>query len=227
MSKISATDIRVNNFVNPIGINGDTPEFSWRISGAVKQSAWQIRAAHSAEDLSAGNFIWDSGKVISDSMSAIPYGKGNLQSREYVCFQLSLWDENDVQGEWSDIHFFEAGLLSEKDWDAQYFGFPAGWAGAAIAFQKFEELKKEYKKLRLYVAGSCVPRGSPFRGESDEYGARRILYSAHCGQSSHRYGDRPENSNFPANQQHRRHFLRSPLSAEVCGKAVFWKYSSR
>ena len=156
MSKILTTDIRVNNFVNPIGINGDTPEFSWRISGAVKQSAWQIRAAHSTEDLSAGNFIWDSGKVISDSMSAIPYGKGNLQSREYICFQLSLWDENDVQGEWSDIHFFEAGLLSEKDWDAQYFGFPAGWAGAAIAFQKIEELKKKYKKLRLYVAGSCV-----------------------------------------------------------------------
>ena len=156
MSEISAIDIRVNNLINPLGINGDAPEISWRIAGSIRQSAWRICAAGSIEAWEKGEFIWDSGKVKDASMSTHRYGGGDLQSREYVCFKVMLWDENDEPGRWSEVNSFECGLLTEADWDAQYVGFPAGWAGAAVAFQCFKNFTAKYKKLRLYVAGSCV-----------------------------------------------------------------------
>lgn len=156
MNNISAIDIRVNNLVNPLGINGDAPEISWRIAGAAGQSAWRICAAHSIEELDRGDLVWDSGKVDDLSMSGHRYGGGDLESREYVCFKVMLWDDNGQPGQWSEIHSFECGLLTEAEWDAQYVGFPAGWAGAAVAFHKFQMFDKKHKKLRLYVAGSCV-----------------------------------------------------------------------
>ena len=59
MSEISAIDIRVNNLINPLGINGDAPEISWRIAGSIRQSAWRICAAGSIEAWEKGEFIWD------------------------------------------------------------------------------------------------------------------------------------------------------------------------
>ena len=163
MSNISAVDIRVNNLVFPLGICDKTPEFSWQVINAQQQSAYRIVCAASESDLFEENFLWDSGRVISGKMSGIVYGGKELKPQTGVFFRIQLTDENNTAGNWSDINYFETALMTEQDFDAQWVGFPAGWSGHALAFQKKFELEKIPRKARLYVAASmadCFINGS-------------------------------------------------------------------
>ena len=63
----------------------------WNVEGSVKQSAYRVTCK-------AGDKIkWDSGKVMSDSMHADCIFE--LKSRERIEWSVSLWDEEDKEGE--------------------------------------------------------------------------------------------------------------------------------
>ena len=83
----------------------------WNCEGGKKQIAYRIVAT------SDGKTVWDSGKVLSSSMRA-EYPKAPL-SRQRVEWTVTLWDENDKEGE-SATAFFEYGLLSPADWKAKW-----------------------------------------------------------------------------------------------------------
>ena len=63
---------------NPIGIDVTKPRLSWKMSSsqrAVRQAVYQIRAAGSVDELTAGkNLLWDSGKVDSEESVHVVYG---------------------------------------------------------------------------------------------------------------------------------------------------------
>ena len=55
---MDVVDLRCQTLVNPFGINDPKPHLSWRIQAAeqdVRQSAYQIVAARTQEDLTGGN----------------------------------------------------------------------------------------------------------------------------------------------------------------------------
>ena len=156
MSSISAVNIKVNNLVSPLGISCAAPEFSWQVSGAEQQSVYRIICASSKENLLNGVYLWDSGEVVSGQMAGIVFPNDDLPPRTTVYYTIQLADGNGAWGKPSCINFFETGLASESDFDAQWVGFPAGWSAHALLFQKFFELKKIPKKARLYVASSMV-----------------------------------------------------------------------
>ncbi len=98
--------LRTQYLENPLGIDILHPRLHWNCLGGVKQTAFQIRCGH-----------WDSGKVASGSMQAVyPH---DLASREKVTWQVRLWDENDIPGDWSEGSF-EMGLLKPEDWKARW-----------------------------------------------------------------------------------------------------------
>jgi len=103
---MKAVRLRTEYLNNPIGIDMAHPRMFWNCEGGVKQTAYRIVTDK-----------WDSGKVESSSMHAdYPL---ELSSRERVCWKVCLWDENGLQGEWSEA-FFETGLLYESDWNSQW-----------------------------------------------------------------------------------------------------------
>ena len=60
---VSVGNLRVENLVNPSGIDTDTPRFSWQITSNqqdVKQTAYQIIVCDDKGE------IWNTGKVESD-----------------------------------------------------------------------------------------------------------------------------------------------------------------
>lgn len=117
---LKAIKLRTEYLENPVGIDILTPRFGWNLEGdSKKQTAFEIRAAHSEEELESGNTIWESGKVISSSMQRHAY-KPELHSRERVYWQVRVWDEKDIVGNWSEIAVFEMGLLNQTDWQAQW-----------------------------------------------------------------------------------------------------------
>lgn len=108
---MKAIRLKTEFLTDPIGVDFQNPLLIWNCEGGEKQTAYRIVAKID------GGTVWDSGKVVSDSMRAT-YPK-ELHSRERVVWQVTLWDEYDEEGEPSDA-FFEMGLLSPEDFKAKW-----------------------------------------------------------------------------------------------------------
>lgn len=151
---VKAISLKTNNLIDPLGINGSAPEFSWKQSpesSAHEQSAWEIRAGRNP-DLS-GEILWDSGKIIGNACSGHRWGGPALQSRDRIYWQVKLWDENGAESEWSTPAVFEIGLQTLEDWDTQWIGFPGGWSGHGIYFQKYFSVPENFHQARVYLGG--------------------------------------------------------------------------
>ncbi len=108
---MKAIRLKTEFLTNPIGVDFQNPLITWNCEGGVKQTAYRIVAK-------SGDIIaWDSGKVQSSDMRAT-YPKA-LSSRERVELVVTLWDENDREGEKSQAHF-EMSLTSPSDWRAKW-----------------------------------------------------------------------------------------------------------
>ena len=108
---MKAIRLKTEFLTDPIGVDFQHPLLTWNCEGGEKQSAYRIVARID------GATVWDSGKVVSDSMR-VTYPK-ELHSRERVEWCVTLWDECDREGEPSD-GFFEMGLLSPEDFKAKW-----------------------------------------------------------------------------------------------------------
>ena len=109
---MKAINLKTEYLINPIGIDIRHPRLFWNCEGGTKQTAYRIVAK------TDGQIVWDSKKVISDSMHA-DY-PNDLASRQRVEWNVTLWDENDSEGEPSETAFFETGLLSASDFAAKW-----------------------------------------------------------------------------------------------------------
>ncbi len=106
-----AIRLRTEYMTDPLGIDIQNSRLMWNCEGGLRQTAYQVVCRNES------GIIWDSGKVLSPSMQAVyPYA---LTSREKVTWQVRLWDENNIPGEWSKASF-EMGLLSAADWKADW-----------------------------------------------------------------------------------------------------------
>lgn len=110
-----AVNLRTEYLKNPLGIDIRKPRFFWNCEGGTKQSAYQIYAENEENTV-----VWDSRRVESDAMTHIPYEGKELCSREHVIWKVRLWDEDSVEGGWSEEAFFEMGLLKKEDWKAEW-----------------------------------------------------------------------------------------------------------
>ena len=143
---MKAISLRTEYLINPIGIDIRHPRLMWNCEGGTKQTAYRIVAKVD------GKTVWDSGKVVSESMHA-DY-PNHLASRQRVEWNVTLGDENDSEGEPSETAFFETGLLSASD-------FRAKWISGNYRVNKKKRypvdcFKKEFSahnvaKARLYI----------------------------------------------------------------------------
>ena len=143
---MKAISLRTEYLKNPIGIDLRHPRLFWNCEGGIKQTSYRIIAK------SDGKTVWDSGKVVSDSMHA-DY-PNDLASRQRVEWNVTLWDENDVECELSETAFFETGLLSAS-------AFTAKWISGNYRADKQKRypvdcFKKQFNanniaKARLYI----------------------------------------------------------------------------
>ena len=142
---------------NPIGIDKVKPRLSWNCKDGITQTAYQVNARF--ED---GTVAWSSGRVASSQMTHILYGGQVLKSRDVVFWKVKLWDENGMEGEWSEEASFELGLLSKEDWQAK-------WISGDYTPQKnirypVDCFRKKFtvdhiKKARLYVTACGIYEG--------------------------------------------------------------------
>ena len=108
---MKAINLKTEYLINPIGIDIKNPRLMWNCEGGKRQTAYRIVAT------SDGKAVWDSGKVNSSSMRA-EYPKAPV-SRQRVEWTVTLWDENDNEGE-SASAYFEYGLLNASDFKGKW-----------------------------------------------------------------------------------------------------------
>lgn len=98
--------------VNPKGIVEHDLYLSWQCQGGIAQTAYRICVK------SGQQMVLDTGRVAGDKMHAII--SPEPRSREIMSWTVQLWDQDDLDDQWSDVSYFEYGLLDEKDWKAEW-----------------------------------------------------------------------------------------------------------
>ena len=119
--------LRAEYRVNPLGIDVERPRFDWLLSSALRaqaQSAYQILVASTPQALAADTGdLWDSGKVVSDATTQIPYQGALLLSRQTAWWKVRAWDKDDIASAWSEAAHWEKGLAA-ADWQATWLSAP-------------------------------------------------------------------------------------------------------
>lgn len=118
--------------------------------------AYRILCASSEEILSEGKGdLWDTGKVASDESIHIVYEGKPLPSRQRVWWKVQVWDKEGEKSDWSEVSYWEMGLLEENDWQAKWIGADlqgGKWTTVPCPFLRREfTLKQSIAKARLYV----------------------------------------------------------------------------
>ena len=80
--------------------------------------AYRLWVADSPEQLAAGRYIYDSGKVLSGESVGVVYQGKALQPSTRYYWKVSVWDESGTEITSTEPAWFETGLLG------------SGWSGA-------------------------------------------------------------------------------------------------
>ena len=144
------------------------PLLSWKISSdrtGFRQSAYRILAASDKAELLAGNAdLWDSGRVESDRSLYVEWGGKELASRQHVCWQVTVWDENGMESEASEIAEFEIALQHNAEWEARWIHFdgnnPATGTSASYVISRNDlSLTPETEKILEVMASDAREEG--------------------------------------------------------------------
>src|SRR5450759_2490522 len=120
------SQIRCSGLENPIGTYRD-PDFSWILKARHRgqiQTAYQIIAGTDSNLIETNkNIVWNSGLIVSDKTSWIPYEGTSLESGKEYFWRVRSWDEENKPSDWSKAGKFVTGLFIKDDWSA------AKWIG--------------------------------------------------------------------------------------------------
>lgn len=151
---MKAVKLKTEYLKNPLGIDIKNPRFMWNCEGGKAQSAYRLIASDTR-----GNILWDSGKVESSQMTFIQYPL-DTPSRLRVNWKVKLWDENGLEGDWSEPAFFEIGLRNASDWSAKWitgnYNVNRKQRYPVDCFKKEFECKKPILSARLYMTACGI-----------------------------------------------------------------------
>jgi alpha-L-rhamnosidase len=143
---------------NPLGIDVTTPRFSWQLVSTknnVLQTAYEIRVGADAASVAKGQkLVWESGKTASAQSLHVPYGGPALKSKQRLFWQVRVTDNQKNTSAWSEVRWWEMGLLSPSDWTAQWItsGLPEDSVNGPVPmFRKAFEVKKDVRSARAYI----------------------------------------------------------------------------
>jgi len=153
---ISVKKLRCEYKENPIGIDVTSPRISWQIKAVTRstmQSAYRIQI--SMDKSFQSEIVWDTEKVESDQSTQIEYKGKSLKSTERYYYRVQIWDNKGNTSDWSEICFWEMGLLEKTDLKADWITLKekadSSKPGPCPMFRKTFDLSKKVKSARIYA----------------------------------------------------------------------------
>ncbi|MFX1568843.1 MAG: family 78 glycoside hydrolase catalytic domain [Promethearchaeota archaeon] len=161
--KFYIKDLRCEYLINPLGIDFPKPRLSWKLHGERKglsQIAYQIQCSNKYDNFNVENLIWNTGKIESSKSIQIPYNGPILQSRMIIYWRVRIWNDLEEASGWSEIGWWEMGLLQKSDWTAIWID-PEGKINSKelqpVAYlRKNFKIPSSFKKARLYATAHGV-----------------------------------------------------------------------
>jgi alpha-L-rhamnosidase len=152
---LSVKDLTCEHKINPVVIDTPQPRFSWKITGTgnnIIQSTYSLRVARNAK-FSASDIVWQSGKVESGESVLVAYKGPELKSGERYYWQVKISDKNGRQSKWSDVAFFEMGLLAKSEWKAKWIEMEGDTLRYSPSphFRKDFQVARSIARARVYV----------------------------------------------------------------------------
>lgn len=147
-STLQVYDLTCEGFNEPLGIDSDTPHFSWKTScnKPMTQKAYQIEVASTKDQLLAGEAdLWQSGLVESADQIRVPYAGTPLTSRQQGWWRVRIWND-DKLSKWSAPQHFGIGILDQIK--GQYIGATPG--KSSLLRKKFHVVG-DFSQALLYV----------------------------------------------------------------------------
>lgn len=146
-------NLRVENRVEPLGIDEYKPTFSWNVETKESnwiQSSYRILVGRSKEEMEKGK-EWDSDFVESREMVNLPYDGRKLKPQTKYFWKVQVVSREGQEAE-SEISSFETGMLGEKElWQGKWIGETED--GIHHLYRKTFVADKEISRARVYLCG--------------------------------------------------------------------------
>lgn len=131
LAQVQVRELRVEFLKNPLGIDVEAPQLSWQLQSKernVLQVAYEIRMSKEVPALFRNSkLVWQTGKVTSNESLHVVYAGEHLQSGQKYYWQVRVWDNKGNVSTWSDVAFWQMGLLASKDWKGKWIGLDVGY----------------------------------------------------------------------------------------------------
>ena len=144
--------------VNPVGIDVTSPRLSWKMISDQQnatQNAYEIRVADSPSNLNKKDaLLWTSGKVDSDESVNISYEGPALKSMQRAYWQVRIWDNSNKASEWSEVSYWETGILKTDEWKASWITMKETKSETSLPSQYYRTefvSKKKVSSARVYA----------------------------------------------------------------------------
>lgn len=161
--QLEVVDLTVNYKTNPIGIDAKDVRFSWKLKSHLRnvlQNNFELKVATSEADLKKeSQLVWRSGKMKSDQSVHVIYEGTPLQSKKRYYWQVRVSDNQRHTSAWSEVQYFETGLLSTSEWTAKWIEaeeVTEGKAGPVPTFFKSFKVDAPIKSARLYITSHGI-----------------------------------------------------------------------
>eukprot|EP00043_Microstomoeca_roanoka_P006639 m.64551 g.64551 ORF g.64551 m.64551 type:complete len:1035 (+) comp13499_c0_seq1:75-3179(+) len=142
---LSPANLHVEYMVNPLGVDVQSPRFSWtplHTDRQQAQTAYQVQVV--ATDSNA--VVWNSGKVTASSSVNVKYnGKTNLTANTHYTWSVRYYDANGTASPWSANATFSTGLYTTQDWEG------AQWIGGGQYVRTTVQLKANQRVIRAFA----------------------------------------------------------------------------
>ncbi len=149
--------------IRPLGVDTRAPRLGWELHAeerGQRQTAYQILVGSTPELLQADSAdLWDSGRVVSDQSVHVVYAGAPLHSGVQCYWKVRAWDRDGREGPFSEVSWWEMGLLDEHDWHAQWIDAPqipipeGAPAGPGPLFRQEFSLNEPVVSARAYICG--------------------------------------------------------------------------
>lgn len=149
-------DLQCEHLVNPLGIDVPNPRLSWKLDdprkGAIQTACQLVAGTDSASVAHGKGNMWNTGKILSDSMLVVYSGQKPEPFTKYY-WQLIIWDQNGNQSVHNPVASFETGMMDQKNWHGAWITDSRDIAlKPAPYFRQEIQVKKKIVSARAYVA---------------------------------------------------------------------------
>jgi alpha-L-rhamnosidase len=146
--------------VDPLGIDVETPRFSWKLADpkhirGQRQTAYHLLVATTPEKLRNGDAdVWNSGTVASGQSHLVTCDSAKFQSGADYYWKVRIYDRDGKASAWSATARFSMGLLDREEWTGKWIKHPGATPEKHIWFRKKLKLDDKTASAFAYVATS-------------------------------------------------------------------------